>query len=182
MPLTWQVSGRRTDHQGRSASYCTFSTPRHPPLTPRAPGVTHERLPHPLVPLVSHKKSFHIPSHWGNLSPYRSIKSHGLDDASPLIPEGCELVELHWLQRHGARYPTSAPGGPEDFAKRLKAARSKEQGGESDNGWKAKGELKWLNDWEYKLGREVLTPYGRSQLCKSLAVTTMRRGSELIYR
>jgi hypothetical protein len=40
----------------------------------------------------------------------------------------------------------------------LKAAK------EAPGGWKVRGELKWLQDWEYKLGREVLTPFGRSQL------------------
>lgn len=53
------------------------------------------------------------------------------------------------------RYPTSYPNGPSAFASRLAAAK----------GWSAKGHLKFLNDWEYKLGAEVLTPFGRSQLC-----------------
>lgn len=110
----------------------------------------------PLVPPKSSKHSFHIPNYWGNLSPYHSVESHGLDDASALIPEGCELEELHWLQRHGARYPTATPGGPADLGQRLKEATN----------WKAKGDLAFLNDWSYKLGAEVLTPFGRSQLCE----------------
>lgn len=61
---------------------------------------------------------------------------------------------MHWLQRHGARYPTSNPLGPAGFAKRIGAAK----------GWKAGGKLAFLNHWDYKLGAELLTPFGRSQL------------------
>ena len=108
----------------------------------------------PLIPPKADKESFYVPNHWGNLSPYHSVKSHGLPESSQLIPDGCELDELHWLQRHGARYPTSNPHGPAGFAHRIKEAK----------GWKASGELKFLNNWTYKLGAELLTPYGRSQL------------------
>ena len=111
----------------------------------------------PLVPpTVKTKHSFNILHSWGNLSTYHSVESHGLPEGSSLIPEGCELEELHWLQRHGARYPTTQADGPAGIAARLKAAE----------GWTAKGELDFLNGWEYKLGAEVLTPFGRQQLCK----------------
>ena len=111
----------------------------------------------PLVPpTVKTKHSFNILHSWGNLSPYHSVESHGLPEGSSLIPEGCELEELHWLQRHGARYPTTQADGPAGIAARLKAAE----------GWTAKGELDFLNGWEYKLGAEVLTPFGRQQLCE----------------
>jgi hypothetical protein len=54
------------------------------------------------------------------------------------------------------RYPTSYPDGPAAFAAKL-----------SDTaGWKSSGGLEFLNDWTYKLGSELLTPFGRSQLCK----------------
>lgn len=74
------------------------------------------------------------------------------------------MTELHWLQRHGARYPTSSEGGPREFAKKLQVM----------NGWKASGELKFLEGWEWSLGAEVLTPFGREQLCKSAS-----RGQEM---
>ena len=44
------------------------------------------------------------------------------------------------------------------MASRLKEAKEA-------NGWKATNDLEWLNDWEYKLGAELLTPFGRQQLC-----------------
>lgn len=46
-------------------------------------------------------------------------------------------------------------GGPADFATRLhKAAEN----------WTATGDLAFMNQWTYKLGEEVLTPFGRQQL------------------
>lgn len=108
----------------------------------------------PLVPPPSKSEGFSIIQHWGNLSPYHSVKSHGLPDSSQIIPQGCELDEMHWLQRHGARYPTSSPRGPAGFAMRIDKAK----------GWKASSRLEFLNDWSYKLGAELLTPFGRSQL------------------
>ncbi|KAM0755559.1 phosphoglycerate mutase-like protein [Meredithblackwellia eburnea MCA 4105] len=87
----------------------------------------------------------------GNLSPWRSV-SHGLA-TDPEIPKGCTLDQIHLLHRHGARYPTSG-AGPADFARRISEAR----------GWKASGELEFLNRWTYQLGAEILTPFGREQL------------------
>lgn len=54
------------------------------------------------------------------------------------------------------RYPTSNPNGPSGVASRLKAVK----------GWKASGDLAFLNDWDFKLGAELLTPFGRQQLCE----------------
>ncbi|ODN74231.1 hypothetical protein L202_07676 [Cryptococcus amylolentus CBS 6039] len=110
---------------------------------------------HPLLrPTDNVSKGFSVIQHWGNLSPYYSVDSHGLPDSNSLIPETCELESLHWLQRHGARYPTSNPYGPAALASRLKTATD----------WTAKGDLAFLNNWSYKLGAEILTPFGRSQL------------------
>lgn len=127
-----------------------------PALVATAPALPLYTAVAPLVPPKGQSASFSIMQHWGNLSPYYSVASHGLPESSAVTPEQCELEELHWLQRHGARYPTLGAGG-EAVARRLKDA------GE----WKAKGDLKFLNDWTYKLGSEILTPYGRGQLCKS---------------
>jgi len=117
-------------------------------------------------------------------SPWYSIpsKTFGLD-TSPDVPDGCAVTALHLLHRHGARYPTtwckcvlqlvpdsftdisgSIPlasfAGPASFAAKLRNV--------SDSGvkWKAKGSLDFLNNWTYKLGGELLTPFGRQQLCE----------------
>ncbi|KAJ7611620.1 phosphoglycerate mutase-like protein [Roridomyces roridus] len=95
---------------------------------------------------------------WGNLSPWYSVDrtAFGLD-SSPETPETCRVTGLHFLHRHGARYPTAyaSYGGPAKLASRLGAAASK---------WTASGDLAFMNEWTYKLGEEVLTPFGRQQL------------------
>ncbi|ROW00678.1 hypothetical protein VSDG_03412 [Cytospora chrysosperma] len=114
----------------------------------------------PLVAPVPHgesaSSSFDMKRYWGNLSPWYSVSSadYGLPDASPLIPDGCNIVQVHVLYRHGARYPTS-DAAPATFAEKIANA--------SKTGFSATGELSFLADWTYKLGAEFLTPFGRSQ-------------------
>ncbi|PNP42233.1 hypothetical protein TGAMA5MH_05915 [Trichoderma gamsii] len=68
-------------------------------------------------------KGFDITKYWGNLSPWYSVSSadYDLPDASPLIPDGCNIVQLHLLYRHGARYPTSG-AAPATFAQKVQNA------------------------------------------------------------
>ncbi|BGP20154.1 hypothetical protein JCM10213v2_008289 [Rhodosporidiobolus nylandii] len=94
---------------------------------------------------------FNVLHYLGNLAPWRSV-SHGLN-ATAQVPVGCEVEEVQLLHRHGARYPTS-DAGTARFAKDVVGA----------SGFKASGQLSFLNDWKYKLGAEILTPFGRSQL------------------
>lgn len=84
-----------------------------------------------------------------------SSADYGLPDASPLIPDGCNIVQLHLLYRHGARYPTSG-AAPATFAQKVQNATRA-------GGFNVTGELSFLADWTYKLGAELLTPFGRSQ-------------------
>lgn len=58
------------------------------------------------------------------------------------------------LYRHGARYPTSG-AAPSTFASKLANA--------TKVGLSFSGELAFLSNWTYKLGAELLTPFGRSQ-------------------
>ncbi|CAK5262002.1 unnamed protein product [Mycena citricolor] len=103
-------------------------------------------------------KSYPLLKKWGNLSPWYSNErgTFGVD-SGPEVPETCRVTGLHFLHRHGARYPTgyASYGGPSSLAGRLHATASN---------WKASGQLNFLNDWTYKLGEEVLTPFGRQQL------------------
>lgn len=100
---------------------------------------------------------FDIKKYWGNLSPWYSLSSsnYGLPKASPLIPPGCDIIQLHLLYRHGARYPTSG-SAPATFASKVANATK-------NGGFKVSGDLAFLADWTYKLGAELLTPFGRSQ-------------------
>ncbi|KAK7737395.1 hypothetical protein SLS62_011433 [Diatrype stigma] len=101
---------------------------------------------------------FNILRYWGNLSPWYSLSSadYGLPDASPLVPDGCTITQLHLLYRHGARYPTS-DAAPATFAAKLQDAAA------AAGGFEVSGDLAFLADWTYKLGAELLTPFGRSQ-------------------
>lgn len=102
-------------------------------------------------------QKFDIAKYWGNLSPWYSVSSadYGLPDASPLIPDGCSIVQMHLLYRHGARYPTTG-AAPSTFAQKLLNATKL-------GGFSVTGELEFLSRWNYKLGAELLTPFGRSQ-------------------
>jgi hypothetical protein len=100
--------------------------------------------------------TFDITKYWGNLSPWYSLRSadYGLPEADPLIPKGCDITQLHLLYRHGARYPTS-DAAPQTFAQKVANA--------TETGFAVSGELAFLGNWTYKLGAELLTPFGRSQ-------------------
>ncbi|KAF1848003.1 phosphoglycerate mutase-like protein [Cucurbitaria berberidis CBS 394.84] len=99
---------------------------------------------------------FDSSKYWGNLAPWYSLRSsdYGLPDASPLVPESCDITQVHLLYRHGARYPTSG-AAPGTFAQKIVNA--------TKTGLAVSGELAFLSDWTYKLGAELLTPFGRSQ-------------------
>jgi hypothetical protein len=60
------------------------------------------------------------------------------------------------LYRHGARYPTTG-SLPTAFSAKLQQATKSMQG------FNATGDLSFLNGWTYKLGAELLTPFGRLQ-------------------
>jgi hypothetical protein len=53
-------------------------------------------------------KSFDLFRKWGNLSPWYSVPraAFGLDSTAG-TPETCRVTGLHFLHRHGARYPTA---------------------------------------------------------------------------
>lgn len=118
---------------------------------------THDSI-YPLVVPASTNSSddLEIQKYWGNLSPAYSVssKKYGLDSATPRIPDTCSLTQAHLYFRHGARYPTS-DALPAVFAAKLHNA--------SLTGFNSTGNLSFLNTWTYKLGAELLTPFGRQQ-------------------
>ena len=128
-----------------------------------APVYPYNQIPSKGYPLLapqphdSSNDSFDITKYWGNLSPWYSLRSadYGLPDASPLAPEGCIITQMLLLYRHGARYPTSG-AAPSTFAQKL--VNTTKSGNLTFS-----GELAFLGDWTYKLGAELLTPFGRSQ-------------------
>ncbi|KAF9026466.1 phosphoglycerate mutase-like protein [Hymenopellis radicata] len=104
-------------------------------------------------------KTFDLFKKWGNLSPWYSVdrKAFGLD-SGPEPPETCRITGLHFSTDMGRviRLPgVSSYGGPANFSSRLNAVAGD---------LTASGDLEFLNEWTYKLGEEVLTPFGRQQL------------------
>jgi hypothetical protein len=74
------------------------------------------------------------------------------------VPKGCKLHQAHLLHRHGARYPSTGANEPStQFATIFHQLAS-------TTGLNVSGPLSFLETWEYKLGAEILTPFGRSQL------------------
>ena len=53
------------------------------------------------------KPKFNLFRSWGNLSPWFSVGRGRFGvDSSPTTPDTCRITGLHFLHRHGARYPT----------------------------------------------------------------------------
>lgn len=73
----------------------------------------HTGAPQLVLPVTLHSgekstsKSFDLFKSWGNLSPWYSVPrgTFGID-SGPEAPEQCTVTGLHFLHRHGARYPT----------------------------------------------------------------------------
>ncbi|KAF7318482.1 Phosphoglycerate mutase-like protein [Mycena chlorophos] len=121
-------------------------------------------------PSSSHSKSssasqpFDVLHNFGNLSPWKSISAASwvldpvLVNSSPSVPGDCALDQVHLVHRHGARYPSLITGNlPGEFAADIHALA------QSGN-LSVSGPLAFLATWEYKLGAEILTPFGRSEL------------------
>ena len=52
------------------------------------------------------QRKFSMLEKWGNLSPWFSIQQGGFGlDSSARAPDTCRVIGLHFLHRHGARYP-----------------------------------------------------------------------------
>ncbi|TFY65739.1 hypothetical protein EVG20_g5356 [Dentipellis fragilis] len=124
-----------------------------------APSIAKVDSIFPLIRPGSRKSSdFEVLRHLGSLTPIVSndADTFGLPHSSPVIPDECKLKQAYLLHRHGARYP---PEGAEPglFASKLHAAAT-------GAGFSATGPLAFLNEWTYKLGAEILTPFGRKQL------------------
>ncbi|KAF9517077.1 hypothetical protein BS47DRAFT_1359844 [Hydnum rufescens UP504] len=111
------------------------------------------------------KRSHSTQCDHGEISHLGSPPRSGWTEASPLIPGHCALTQVHMVHRHGARYPTGGEG-PSLFASKLHDAA---QTGKL----RFTKDLAFLNSWTYKLGEELLTPFGRKQMfdlgvCKSV--------------
>ncbi|KAJ7265461.1 histidine phosphatase superfamily [Mycena haematopus] len=155
----WAGSTERHDYPPASPTNAFRKTPTgaEPGVIATAPSYPlHTSTPQLIRPhgtLSKGKdKHFDLFKKWGNLSPWYSVDRTAFGvDSGPGTPETCRVTGLHFLHRHGR----ASYGGPANFTSRLHAAADK---------WTASGDLAFMNEWTYKLGEEVLTPFGRQQL------------------
>jgi hypothetical protein len=118
------------------------------------------------------KPKFNLFRTWNNLSPWYSIERgrFGLD-SSPTTPDTCQITGLHFLHRHGARYPAGGgtfsiqslsfqrlirirTGGPAAFATKLN---------KDPQSWNASGNLDFLNKWYANFRTWIVIYYLLSQ-------------------
>ncbi|KAJ5739867.1 hypothetical protein N7533_012651 [Penicillium manginii] len=119
---------------------------------------------------------FDMTKSWANLSPYKDATSFGLPKG---VPQGCELSQVHVLHRHAERYPTDYPldgAGMQDFAAKF-TNYSKAHPGKNI----ATGPLKFLNDWDYVIGSDILMETGAATEATSGAHFWIKYG-RLLYR
>lgn len=127
---------------------------------PMGPLPVETRLPESLY------GSFNPFLHMGPLTPYRSSDGWGVDDVKHhVLPQGCHIEQVHYLSRHGSRYPTSwSPAGK---IKDILAQKPRPT---------FTGPLAFLNKYEYRLGKELLVPLGRQQLYDEGAAAVIKYG------
>lgn len=121
-----------------------------PTYVPNAPLETSQ-------PIKGAPKGKSIFQKMGDLCPYFSPEEGFGVDEHPL-PKGANITQAHMLQRHGARYPSSGEGHDTWAAGINNATRA---------GTVFQGDLAFLNEWTYRLGKEVLVPRGRQELFDS---------------
>ena len=117
-------------------------------------------------------KRFQPFEHMGPYTPYKASVGFGVDESkyggTPRLSDKaplCQLKQVHILHRHGARYPTTgAP--PEKLRSWL----------EDNPNVKYTGKLAFLNEYTYRIGRELLVPLGRQQLYDSGAKAAIMYG------
>jgi hypothetical protein len=100
-----------------------------------------------------------ISSHWGQLSPYADNAENyfGVQDVG--LPDGCQIEQVHSLQRHANRFPTSSfdDGANDDnFAGKVMNWTA------ANPTKKFTGPLSFLNTYQYQMGLSYLTGLGAS--------------------
>lgn len=116
---------------------------------------------------TSSGKHFDLFRNWGNLSPWFSVHKGAFGvDSSPSVPETCRVTGLHFVHRHGARYPTGS-GRPSCQNPWSRAHLTSLEGYGSIAGfatkihdygtnWSAHGSLSFLNDWSATPSSQLL--------------------------
>lgn len=114
-----------------------------------------------------------IQQYWGQLTPYADNTDDyfGVDDVG--LPNGCQIEQVHLLERHGSRFPTSYFDdgvNDENFADKV---ANWVQGNSSEE---FTGPLSFLNTYQYLLGEGLLVGRGAVQSFEAGASFWQRYG------
>lgn len=90
---------------------------------------------------------------WGQYSPYFKLSS----EISPDVPTGCNVTFAQILSRHGARDPTSKK--TLKYAKTMSRVQSSVQ--------HFKGDYAFIAHYNYSLGADQLTAFGKQEMVHS---------------
>ncbi|KAF2682005.1 phosphoglycerate mutase-like protein [Lentithecium fluviatile CBS 122367] len=126
-------------------------------LPAQAHGPTFWPNQQPLLPLDSTIDDVsYVSRHWGQLSTYKNLPPGEFGVKNVGLPDGCQLEQVHLLQRHAERFPH--PGDEQDglnieiFTRKVSKA--------IEAGKTFEGPLEFINTWRNMLGGELLTGTG----------------------
>lgn len=110
---------------------------------------------------TSYPSGFDMRNNWGSYSPYfghgtrfDGIEQEEEEDVGPKsgLPRGCRYRQVHVLHRHADRFPTKTKTEQmQQVAKKLKEMKESPA-----------MQLKWMENWEYSLGTDLLVSKGVS--------------------
>lgn len=118
-----------------------------------------------------------ISRHFGQISPYRDNDEtyFGVNDVG--LPDGCQIEQVHSLQRHAQRFPTGAFDdglNDENFAAKV------ENFTKANPNATFSGPLTFLNTYQYQMGESYLTGIGADTEFAS-GVTFWNRYGRTLY-
>jgi hypothetical protein len=101
-----------------------------------------------------------IQTNWGQLTPYHDNNDgyFGVQDVG--IPNGCQIEQVHLIERHGSRFPTSSfddGSNDENFGSKI-ANWTRDHPNA-----KFSGPLSFLNSWHYVMSQSLLVSRGAVQ-------------------
>ena len=100
-----------------------------------------------------------ISKYWGQLSPYHVNPDNRFGVKDVGVPDGCQIVQAHTLQRHAERFPT---GMWDDGKNNDHFAEKVEHFVKSHPKARFTGPLEFLNQYEYLPTDDFLTGKGAS--------------------
>ena len=98
-----------------------------------------------------------ISRHWGQLSPYHENPDNRFGVKDVGVPDGCQIVQAHTLQRHAERFPT---GYWDDGGNTARFAEKVANFTRDHPSQRFTGSLDFLNHYEYLMTKDLLTGMG----------------------